>query len=405
LVFGAAAAVHAEKAVVTLDQAVALALQHNPSLRAEELAVASARAGEITARLRPNPILGNETADLTAMVTQLIELGGKRARRMDSARLATEGAHSDLADARRTLLLSVRATFAAGLLAQSNLALAQENLGNFRRVEELSRLRLEAGDIARSELLKVQLQELQFAADVQDAALALATAKAALRALVSSPDLPEDFDLEASPPLPDDDRSLETLKAQALAGRPDLRSAQTAVQKAQADWRLAQANGTTDLSLVVGWLHSGSSVGPPWFQPFYGKGPASNTLGFGLSLPLRLFDRNQGEIAHTRVEIDRTTALAQSARDQVLSNVETAYAAVRISKQRVALYEATYLGVAKESREIAEFAYQKGGASIIDLLDAERTYRATLIAYQQARAAYLSSVFQLEAALGDDSRR
>jgi len=202
LVFGATAA-HAEKPVVTLDQVVALALQHNPSLHAEELAVASARVGEITARLRPNPILGNETADLTAMITQLVELGGKRARRMDSARLATEVAHSDLADARRTLLLSVRATFAAGLLAQSNLARAQENFGNFRRVEELSRLRLEAGDIARSELLKVQLQELQFAGDVQDAALALATAKAALRALVSSPDLPEDFDLETSPPLRD----------------------------------------------------------------------------------------------------------------------------------------------------------------------------------------------------------
>jgi cobalt-zinc-cadmium efflux system outer membrane protein len=374
-------------------------------LRAEELAVASARAGEITARLRPNPILGNETADLTAMVTQLIELGGKRARRMDSARLATEVARSDHADARRTLLLTVRATFAAGLLAQSNLALAQENLENFRRVEELSRLRFEAGDIARSELLKVQLQELQFAADVQDATLALATAKAALRALVSTPNLPEDFDLEGGQPLPEDERSLDTLKAQALAARPDLRSAETTVEKAQADWRLARANGTTDLSLVAGWLHSGSSVGPPWFQPFYGKGPVSNTLGFGLSFPLRLFDRNQGEIAHTRVEIDRATALAQSARDQVLSNVATAYAAMWVSKQRVALYETTYLSVAKESRAIAEFAYQKGGASTIELLDAERTYRATLIAYQQAKSAYLSSVFQVEAAVGSDSPR
>jgi cobalt-zinc-cadmium efflux system outer membrane protein len=402
---GTAAAAHAEKSVVTLDQAVALALQHNPSLRAQELAVASARAGETTARLRPNPILSNETADLTAMVTQLMELGGKRARRMDSARLATEIAHRDLADARRTLLLTVRATFAAGLLAQSNLALAQENLENFRRVEELNRLRFEAGEIARSELLKVQLQKLQFAGDVQDATLALATAKAALRALVSTPSLPEDFDLEGNQSVPEDDRSLEALKAQALAGRPDLRAAETTLQKAQADWRLARANRTPDLSLVVGWQHSGSSVGPSWFQPFYGKGPVSNTLGFGLSFPLRLFDRYQGEIARTRVEIDRATALAQSARDQVLSDVETAYAAMRVSKQRVALYEATYLSAAKESREIAEFAYQKGGASTIELLDAERTYRATLIAYQQAKSAYLSSVFQVEAAVGSDSPR
>jgi cobalt-zinc-cadmium efflux system outer membrane protein len=124
-----------------------------------------------------------------------------------------------------------------------------------------------------------------------------------------------------------------------------------------------------------------------------------------LSFPLRLFDRYQGEIARTRVEIDRATALAQSARDQVLSDVETAYAAMRVSKQRVALYEATYLSAAKESREIAEFAYQKGGASTIELLDAERTYRATLIAYQQAKSAYLSSVFQVEAAVGSDSPR
>ena len=393
----------AERPVVTLKQVVTLALRQNPSLHAQALAEESARAGELTARLRPNPFISNETADLTAMVTQLLELGGKRRRRIENARLATDVAHDELLDARRLLLLNVRATFAAGLLAQSNLAMARENLESFRKVEDLNRLRLEAGDIARADLLKVQLQGLQFVGDVQDARLALATAKAALRALVSSPELPEDFDLVGDELVPYEPRSLETLKGQALAARPDLQAAQAAIRKAEADWRLARANRIADVSFLAGWLHTGPSFGPAWFQPLYPKGPSTNTFGFGLSIPLRIFDRNQGEIARTRVEIDRAAALAQGTRDQVLSDVETAFAAMQVNKERVALHEGTYLSAARESRDTTEFAYQKGAASTIDLLDAERTYRGTLIAYRQARSAYLSSYFQVQAAVGSDT--
>ena len=396
-------AARAEPPLITLQQAEATALRQNPSLQAQALVEESARAGQVTAGLRPNPLLSNETADQTIMVTQLFELGGKRRRRIESARLATDVAHSQFADARRLLLLNVRATFAAGLLAQSNLALARENVENFRKVEELNRMRFDAGEIARADLLKVRLQGLQFTSDLQDAMLALATAKAALRVLLSSPDLPEDFTLAGDELVSDETRSLEELKGHALAARPDLQAAQTAVRKAEADWRLARANRVADVSVLAGWLHAGPSFGPPWFQPFYPKGPSTNTFGLGLSVPLRIFDRNQGEIARTRVEIDRTAALAQSARDQILSDVETAFAAMQVNKERIALYESTYLDAAKESRDTTEFAYEKGAASTIDLLDAERTYRATLIAYRQARSAYLSSYFQVQAAVGSDT--
>ena len=405
LALGIARWAGADDAVLSLDRALVLALQNNPSLRAQDLAVAAARAGETTARLRPNPVLSIETADLTVMVTQLIELGGKRARRIESARLATDIATSDLADARRSLVLTVRSAFAAGLLAQSNLASARENALNFQRVEELNQLRFDAGEISRSDFLKVHLQALQFAGDVEDATVGVATAKSALRALIASPDFAQDFDLEAAPAASGEAvPSLESLKTRALAARPDLKSAETAVQKAQAEWRLARAGGATDLSLAVGWQHTGPSFGPPWFEPFYSKAPVTNTLGFGLSVPLRIFDRNQGEIARTEVEAERAAEAARSARNQVASDVETSYAALKVSRERVELYESTYLAAAKESRDIAEFAYQKGGTSIVELLDAERTYRGILLAYAQARSSYLTAVFQLEAAVGGPSR-
>src|SRR5579864_9059859 len=242
---------------LTLEQALELALRGNPGLRAQAATVESTRAGEITAALRPNPTFTNGTVDFTGGIGWTFERGGKRQRRIDSARLATAGAERDLQDTRRTLVGSVRSTFTAALLARGNLRAAEENLKNFQHVEELNHIRFDKGEISGGDLLKISLQKLQFQTDVQDASLAYRTARANLRQAIFAPALAQDFEVlgELRPaPLA---RTLPDLERQALAARPDLLSAETAVAKAEADVRLARANAKVDVTASLGWIHTG----------------------------------------------------------------------------------------------------------------------------------------------------
>ncbi len=391
----------AEIQSLTLEQTVELALQRNPTLRAQALSITSSQANEVTAGLRPNPVFVSSSQDFTAGLSQLFERGGKRWRRIDTAKLSTDIATSDFSDARRGLVLGVRKTFTDGLLAKSNLSLSQENLKSFQEVEDLNRIRFEKGDISGADFLKIELQKLQFQNDVQDATLSLKTAKTTLRTLLATPDLAEDFDIEGELKFVEFDMSLDDLKAIALRDRPDLRSAEALKKKTEADIRLAVANSYTDVSLALGYHHTEPGL-PDWINPLFPAGPTENSVGFGFSFPIRIFDRNQGEIARTKAEAIRTASLAEAVRNQISGDVEVSYAAFRTSRERVRLYEQVYLARAKESREIAEFAYKSGATSILDLLEAERTYRGVQLAYRQALANYLTSRHQLNAAVGTD---
>jgi cobalt-zinc-cadmium efflux system outer membrane protein len=386
---------------LTLQQAIELALRGNPGLRAQAATVDSTRAGEITAALRPNPTLSNGTVDFTGGIGWTFERGGKRQRRIDSARLATAGAERDLLDATRTLTGAVRASFTAALLARGNLRAARDNLANFQQVEDLNRIRHEKGEISGGDFLKIGLQKLQFQTDVQDADLAYRTARANLRQQLYAPELAQDFEvageLRPAPLGP----TLAEIEALALMTRPDLLSAQTAMRKAEADVRLAEANAKVDVTASLGWVHTGPSlVSDDHVSPFFSIGQTANALGSGISFPLPIFNRNQGEIARTRSEVVRTRWAADTVRAQVIADVETAYAALRASQERVDLYERVYLQQSHDSREIAEFAYRRGATSILDLLDAERTDRATQLAYRQALADQQTRRAQLEAAVG-----
>ena len=387
---------------LTLEQALALAEQQNPALRAQQQSVESGRANEITAGLSPNPTFQNDTSSATAGVYQELEIGGKRRSRLESARLATAISGTDLADARRSLVLEVRQSFIEGLLAKTNLALARENLSDFQKVIDLNRMRLEKGALSGADFLKIELQLSQYQSDLADAALALETAKTTLRALLGGVGLPENFDLEGDlQAIPFEETSLSELQSRAVANRPDLQSAETGREKAAADVRLAKANGYPDPTIGVSWLHTGNEIGgPSWFEPFFPKGTTSNSMGLGVSFPIPLFNRNQGEIARAESERRRADFLAQDRRNQVLREVETTWTALQSSRDRVRLYESTYLPQAKESRDIAEFAFQKGATSILDLLDAERTYRSTQLEYRRQLASYRTNLAQLEAAVG-----
>jgi cobalt-zinc-cadmium efflux system outer membrane protein len=398
-----AAAARADEAPVrrlTLAQALTLAEQ-NPILCAEAQNIESSLAGEVTAGLRPNPTLQNDTTSATAGLYQEFEVGGKRRARLDSARLATSISRSDFADARRNLLLRVEQAFVSALLAKANSTLASENVSSFQKVIDLNRMRLEKGALSGADFLKIELQMLPFQTDLEDASLALRTAKATLRALIGGFSLEQEFDVEGELWAAPFDKPLAELEQLALANRPDLKSAETSREKAQADVHVAKANRYPDPTIGVSFLHTGNEIGgPSWFEPFYPKGETSNAMGLGISFPVPLFNRNQGEIARTESELHKADFAALAARNQVLQEVEMAFASLQSSRNRVLLYEQTYLSRVRDSRDTAEFAFQRGATSLLDLLDAERTYRAIQLAYRQELAAYMTNLAQLETVVG-----
>jgi outer membrane protein, heavy metal efflux system len=395
-------AAHAQPQSFTWEQIRDKFLSANPTLQAQVQSIESSRASEITAGLRPNAQFQNDTTSATIGIYQEFEIAGKRPARIDSARLGTSVSRTDFANTRRTLVFNLQQTFVAGLLAKSDLDFATDNLSNYQKVIDLNRLMLEQGEISRANFLKIELQMLQFQTDLDDATLALKTAKATLRALVGPSNLPQEFELAGELRTVAMEKSLSELEQLALLNRPDLKSAETGREKALADLRLAKANRWPNPTLGTSFLHTGNEIGGPgWFQPFYPKGSTSNAMGIGLaSISIPLFNRNQGEVARTRSEQLRADFLAQAARNQVLQDVETAYAAFESSRQRVRLYEQMYLSRAKESLDIEEFSFRNGAASILDFLDAERTYRALQLAYRQQLAAYLTNLAQLEAGVG-----
>jgi cobalt-zinc-cadmium efflux system outer membrane protein len=397
-----ASACTAQQPAFSWEQIHDVFVRSNPTVRAQEQSIISSRAAEVTAGLRPNPTLQNDTTSATIGIYQEFETGGKRAARVRSAKLATQISQIDAADVRRTLTLNLRLAFISALQAKSDLQFARDNLADYQKAVDMNREMLQQGEIARADFLRIELQMLQFQTDLDDATLELKTAKATLRGLVGPGSLPDEFDIQGDLKAVAFNKDLPELEKLAVQGRPDLQSAETARLKAAADVRLAQANRWPDPTIGASYLHTGNEIGgPDWLQPFYPKGNSSNAMGFGIaSIPIPLFNRNQGEISRTESEQLRADLLADAARIQVIQDVESAYASFESSRERVRLYEETYLSEAKESLQIEDFSFHNGGASILDFLDAERTYRATQLAYRQQLAAYLDSLAQLQVAAG-----
>lgn len=391
---------------VTMDEAIQLALTHSPALKAARTQLPQSQAQEVTANLRPNPTLAwdsqflplfhpsqftsdilNDQAQWDLGVGYLIERGSKRQRRYQAAQAATAVTQSQVADAERTLSLAVAQDFITVLQAESNLALAQDNLKSFQQSVDISEQRYKAGDISEGDYLKIKLQLLQFQTDVSTSQLARIQALIALRQQIGYQAVPADYDVAGDMAYQPVNSSLDDLKAMALRDRPDLAAAQRGIKAAQAQYQLARANSKQDLSTTFNFSHvAGTSTG-----------------AFFFNIPLAIFDRNQGEIARTHFAIDQSQAQAAAANETVLSDVSNAFEAVRSNDQVVKLYSSGYLKVAQQSRDITEYAYQKGAATLLDLLDAERSYRATQLAYRSALAAYMTAVEQLRSAIGTRS--
>ena len=380
---------------VSVDEALQLALRQSPTVRAQQAALASTKAGETTAALRPNPSMNflaeqfkpgasQQDTQYTVNVGQPLELGGKRGRRIDSARAATQIASYQLEDIRRQITLQVRSAFAGALIAREQLALAQENVKTLDDTERIQRLRAEKGDISQLELLRIQVQRFTFERDAADARQALSAAKIALRTAAGAEHIAEDFEVVGELGFKEVSLDKAVLMRRALDNRPDLRAAEADRERARADHRLARANAWWDITPQIEYQR----IGP------------DNTIGFGFSLPIRIFDRNQGEIARTQAEISRVDAVREATALQVLAALETDRQIALTQRERVVSLRDVYLPKATVARDTVEFAYRRGGQSLLDFLDAQRSYRETALAHLQALGAYLSAVYQLEADIG-----
>lgn len=376
---------------LTLDDALRLAERENPTLRAKRYELDATRAGEITAGLRPNPSasytaekFGASVQEHTLTVGQTLELGGKRQRRLDSARAATRVTRNELDDVRRQVFAQVKKTFTDVLVARATLALAEQNLKALDDVERIQRFRAERGDISELELTRIQLQRFAFERDAADARQAIAATIIALRALVGAASVAPDVDVIGDLGFRDLGVSRDEAIQRALAARPDLQAAEATRDKAKADVALARANAWWDITPQLEYKRTDTN---------------DQTFGFGLSLPLRVFDRNQGEIARTQAEVDRVTAQRDATVAQIVSEVDTALSAVTALRQRVDSLRTVYLPKAEQVRSTVEFAYRRGGVSLLDFLDAQRAYRETTLEHLRALGNYWSALYQLEAAV------
>ena len=405
IVLLSAAASAQTPAALTWQQVKDRFLANNPTLQAGEIGIQESKAEEITANLRPNP-------DFNVLVDQLQPFPGtgvpyrpfsltfpaisfgylherehKRELRLDSARQATGIAESQQVDLIRNMNFSLRTAFVATLQAKALLALAKADLEYFDRELAINRERFRAGDIAQVDYNRLVLQRVQFESDYESAQIGLRTAKITLLMLLNDRTPVDRFDVIGPFDFGEMPQTLDEIHALALASRPDLRAAKQAVTKAYTDHKLAVANGSADPTFGMDLARN-----PP--IPVY--------IGFSVDIPLRIFDRNQGEKARTELDIHRAEKSRDAAEAQVFSDVDSAYYTVQSAVNLLRPYRDTYLKTATEVRDTMSYAYQRGQAALVDYLDAQRDYRATQVAYLTLVGSYLTAAGQLNLAAGKE---
>jgi cobalt-zinc-cadmium efflux system outer membrane protein len=392
---------------LTWEQVRARFEQSNPTLLADTLNIEESKAEEITAFLRPNPTFtlsadGTQIAPNrgvwqpfagtleTPSLSYLHERRHKRELRLESQQKATLIAESTHADLERSLLFNLRSAFVSTLQAKAVLQLAKDDLDYYDHVLDISRIRFNAGDIAQIDLDRLELQRVQYEADVQTAEVNLRTAKIQLLTLLNDRTPIEQFDVAGTFDFNDQLMPRDEFRKIALDTRPDLKAAVEAIDKAKTDHQLAVANGSTDPTFSVWYTHNSSTN-----NPF-----AINTVGVSISIPLRIFDRNQGEKLRTQLDITRNERLREATEAGVLSDVDSGYATLASNLTLLRPYKAKYLQQSLRVRDTIFFSYQNGGASLLDYLNAQSEYRAVQLNYLNLVGSYLTAAAQLNQAVG-----
>jgi cobalt-zinc-cadmium efflux system outer membrane protein len=392
--------------LITLDQAIQVALQHNHNLLASRTLVQQDKAEEVTANLRPNPVLlsdaiflpifqpSNLTPDYIDNIAQwdmgvsyLFERGKKRQHRLRAAQDQTSVVQAQVADNERTLTYNVASQFIAVELAESTLALATQDLSSFQNTVGIAEERYKAGDIGEDDYLKIKLQLLQFQTDVSMAELARAQGLSDLRQLLGYESVSANYDVSGSFKYQPVQGAVEDFQAEALKQRPDLEEARLGVTAAKSQFALQKADGKRDFTGEINYTHLAYL----------------NDISLFGQMQIPMFDRNQGEIARAGFGITQAQEQEIYANGQVLTDVRDAYENLRANDKIVGLYRSGYLNEAQQSLDISEYAYRRGAASLLDFLDAERSYRTAQLGYRQALASYLLALEQLREAVGTRS--
>ena len=402
----APALVPAQQAL-TWDQVRAKFEETNPTLKADALGVDEMKAEEITAFLRPNPQF-TMLADGTQIVphdgawtpfrgtyeqptfSYLHERDHKRELRLKSAQEGTQIAQSQHEDLDRTLIFTLRSAFVQTLQAKFVLDLARKDLDYYDHIIQISRDRFKAGDIAQIDLDRIELLRVQYESEIQNAIVNLRTAKIQLLQLLNDRTPVDRFDVNGPYDFSEDLAPLEDFRNTALDARPDLRAALQSLQQADTNHKMAEADGSTDPTFGAWYTHNSSNNNPNGIQ----------TLGLSVSIPLRIFDKNQGEKKRTQIDIGKNQQLTEASRAQVFSDVDSAYEIVRSNIALLKPYKAQYNAQALRVRDTVTYSYEHGGASLMDFLNAQSDYRTVQLAYAQLIGSYLTAAGQLNLAVG-----
>lgn len=381
----------------------------NPTLKANQVSIDESKAEEITAFLRPNPEVslaadGTQITPLSGVwqpikgttitpgISYLFERQHKRGLRLESQKETTAITQSTYTDQERSLLFNLRSGFVQLLQAKAVLENARQNLDYWDRELGVNRTRFNAGDLSQADLNRLELQRVQFESDFETAMVNLRTAKIQLLTLLNDRTPIEQFDVTGPFDFSEGLMSLQEFRDTAIEARPDLKAAVQNVELAKINHSLAVSTGSTDPTVTAWYTHNGS-----WNNP-----DALNTVGVSVSIPLRIFDRNQGEKLRAQLDIGRNERLRDAAEAQVLSDVDSAYWTLIQNVNLLKPYKGKYLPLATDVRDRTTFSFQNGGASLLDFLDAEKSYRDTRLAYLNLLGSYLTAAAQMNMAVGKE---
>jgi outer membrane protein, heavy metal efflux system len=388
---------------ITMDQAIEFARRNNPELQAQRTLVYQNREQEVTANLRPNPALSMDaqyipifqpdlfssnymdtTAQFDVGISYLFERGQKRQHRLAAAKDATEVTEAQVRDAERTTVATTAQQFVTALLAKSDLDFAEHMFDSYQHAVGMCQEQQKAGTVSKADLLKIQLHTLQIQNDVTSARISLVQALNTLRELIGFDSVPRNYDIVGQLAYQPVTSTLEELQASAVALRPDLQAAQRGVAAAQSQIGLAKANARQDVNVGFDYSHVN----------------ASNLSAYFFSIPLPIFNRNQGEVARTYYVLTQSQFLEKAAEQQVVTDVKNAYETLLNNRDILQMYDAGYLDQSQQSLDLAVSSYLAGSASLLDFLDAQRSYRSTQMSYRQALASYMGALEQLRQAVG-----
>ena len=379
----------------------------NTTLLAGKLNIDELKAEETTAHLRPNPDFslsadGTQIAPsknvwqplagtfISPGVSYLFERRNKRGLRYQVAQEGTAIGIAQQSDSERNLIFNLRSAFVGILQAKAVLRLSQDNLDYYDKILKISQDRFQTGDIAKIDLDRLQLQRLQYESDLQTALVNLRTTKITLLALLDDRRPVDSFDVEGPFDFWEELLPLDEYRKDAFDARPDLRAAILSAQQAETNYKLAEADGSTDPTVSVWFTHNGSFNNPD----------ALNTLGASISIPLRIFDKNQGEKLRTSIDIRRSEKLRQGVETQVYSDVDSAYAILVSDINLLKPYKRQYLQQASSVRDTILFSYQHGAASLLDFLNAESDYRTVQLGYVNLVGSFLIGAAQMNLSVG-----